>query len=65
LLENQYVTVELPRLRTIEEIERNGSPRVRYEIPYKKQENYISLINQWNELLGIKYKESEQSFGKE
>ncbi len=65
LPEDQYVTVELPRLRTIEEIERNGSPRVRYEIPYKKQKNYISLINQWNELLGIKYKESEQSFGKE
>ncbi len=65
LPEDQYVIIELPRLRTREEIERNGSPRIRYEIPYKKQKNYISLINQLNELLGIKFKESEQSFGKE
>jgi len=65
LPDNQYVTVEMQKLITREEIERNGSPRVRYEIPYKKQKKYISLINQWNELLGINHKESEQSFGKE
>jgi len=62
---NQYVTIELPRLKTKEEIEKNGLPRVSHYIPYNKQKFYIKLINQGNELLGIKDKYTEESFGKE
>lgn len=61
----QYVTIELPKLKTKEEIEKNGLPRVRHYIPYKKQKIFINLVNQGNELLGIKDKYTEDLFEKE
>jgi len=58
---NQYVIIELPRLKTKEE--RLNMPSVNFEIPYEKQKKFIELINQEMEKMGATGKYSKESFG--
>ena len=59
---NQYVMIELPRLKTKEE--RLNMPSVNFDIPYEKQKRFIELINQELERLRATGKYSKESFGR-
>lgn len=65
LPEDKPVTIELPKLMTKEKRETNGLPRIRYNIPYKKQKAFIDIVNTEREFLGYKRKITEDSFDKE
>jgi hypothetical protein len=56
----QYVVVELPRLKT--KSERFNMPSVNFDIPYEKQRGFIDLMNQEMEYLGATGKYSKESF---
>lgn len=62
LPENHKVVIELPKLNTREEIIKYGSPRVRSYIPFEKQKQYINLINERRETLGLDGRYSPSSF---
>lgn len=58
---NEYVTIELPKLRTREE--RLDMPSLNFDIPYEKQKRLIELVNEEMERLGATSKYSKESFG--
>jgi hypothetical protein len=57
---NDYVTIELPKLRSREE--RLNLPSVNFDIPFEKQQRYIELLNQELESLGANGKYTKESF---
>ena len=52
LPEKKFVTVELPRLKTMEERKEAGTPTVSGSVPYEKQKYLIELMNKEREFLG-------------
>lgn len=55
---NEYVTVELPKLKKGENI---SWPSVNFDVPHSKQKKFINLLNAWHEQFGIE-KYTEKSF---
>jgi len=52
LPEDKYVTIELPKLRTMKERKEAGTPTAQGSVPFEKQIKLIELINKEREFLG-------------
>lgn len=60
LTSEEYVTIELPKLKAKEE--RAKMPSVDYDIPYEKQKIFLNLMNQEMEYLGARGIYNKESF---
>lgn len=63
LPENEYVVIELPRVKTLDERASN-IPSLSHEIPFKKQKQLIQTINQEHKNLGYGWYYEEKSLDK-
>jgi hypothetical protein len=53
LPEDQDVTVELPRLRTLKDRKEAGTPNIQGDVPYEKQQKLIELVNEELSFWGV------------
>lgn len=56
LPDDQYVTIELPRLKTLKERRDAGTPNIQGDIPYEKQQKLIELVNEELSFWGVSNK---------